>query len=93
VKNRDIAAQRFLEALIWLRTVLCQDIALLQLDYPDHPVCANFLFKGRAWEKFQEKVAASCKEEEDSPLKLTSLPPDVSWSEAQTFRRFLLFQA
>lgn len=77
-KDRDIAAQRFLEALIWLRAVLCQDIALLQIEYPEHPVCANHLFSGRAWKQFQKDVLAACTEERANPFRLTSLPPDVS---------------
>lgn len=55
-EDRDIAAENFARMLLEGREVLCQDAAMLQDKYPNHPVYGHKLFSGRDWEEWKKHV-------------------------------------
>jgi hypothetical protein len=51
-----MAAERFLEFLVWCREVLLQDCAFLIEAHPCHPIAKHSLFKSKEYVEFADKV-------------------------------------
>ena len=66
----DLAADGFLKLLQHLRTVLLQDLAVLQPRYPSLPFYAYPPFQGPEWAAFAATVQASAAEEATEPQSL-----------------------
>ena len=56
VQLSDMSAQGVLEALLWLKIVFLQDMALLQLLHPSLPIFAHHVFSLLEWGAFAEEV-------------------------------------
>ena len=52
----DMSAEGFLEALVWLKIVFLQDMALLQHLHPALPIFTHQVFSLPEWSPFAEKV-------------------------------------
>ena len=51
-----MSTQGVLEALLWLKIVFLQDMALLQLLHPSLPIFAHHVFSLLEWGAFAEEV-------------------------------------
>ncbi|KAJ7060174.1 hypothetical protein C8F01DRAFT_1084569 [Mycena amicta] len=79
---RDIALRKFLLMLIWFRTVLAQDAALLYTSYPDSPIFSWTPFNSAEFRKFAAGVTDTiARVEQEVALSLKNLPTHI----AQTF--------
>jgi hypothetical protein len=55
----DIAGKQFLDLLVWLRTVLLQDAAILQHLFPLFPLWQHSIFCSPDWRRFADQVLVS----------------------------------
>jgi hypothetical protein len=75
----DLAADGFLKLLRRLRTVLLQDLAVLQPRYPSLPFFKHAPFYGPAWDAFAAAVQSSAAEAVDPPsLLIQRALPELS---------------
>src|SRR5436305_1026944 len=88
----DVAAKKFLQLLRYLRVVLLQDLAVLQLRFPGLPHFTNPLFSRPEWKTFASVVQAT-NGDEDVPrnVLLERSVPEVVREIATS--RDLLFQS
>jgi hypothetical protein len=76
--NDDLAADGFIKLLRRLRTVLLQDLAVLQPRYPSLPFFAHRPFYGPDWDEYALTVRSSIATGEPPSLLLQRALPEIS---------------
>jgi hypothetical protein len=75
---RDIALAQFLNLLIWLRTVILQDTAVLYCEYPRLPLFQYLPFNSAAFHAFANaSTAILARAASDAEMALKSLPENL----------------
>lgn len=54
--DRDLPAERFMEAALWLREVFLQDAVVLQHRFPGHEMFKHAVFRAPEWEKYKREL-------------------------------------
>ncbi|KAK7043502.1 hypothetical protein R3P38DRAFT_3259576 [Favolaschia claudopus] len=76
---RDIALRHFLGLLVWLRTVLAQDAAVLYVRHPTAPIFQYPPFNSSSFRTFaMQSTAAIAKAEKEVALALEKLPHHIA---------------
>ena len=84
----DLAAEGFLNLLVSLRVSFLQDAALVQAQFPAHPMFGHLLFQNVDWQPFATAVqVAEAKEQEPFSLKVQQLVPEMTDSVTNMFRQ------
>ncbi|KAF7324058.1 hypothetical protein MKEN_00628200 [Mycena kentingensis (nom. inval.)] len=90
---RDIALRNFLTTLVWFRTVIVQDAALLYANYPSLPIFAWAPFNSNEYRAFamtaRETIATA---EAEVELSLKNLPVHVAHTFQAVTTRLVLEQ-
>lgn len=72
IDDPDISGKSFLEVVLFLRRVLLQDCAVLQRDYPNHPLWVAPVFSHFQWRDYADAVLAA-HDVPDSPIDIQKI--------------------
>jgi hypothetical protein len=77
----DGAAIAFMKMLTKMRKVLLQDMAVLSLEYPDHPILEHPVFCHEKWPEFRDAVRENVRANDTNPplsVQIQTCMPEMS---------------